>query len=79
VRAIAGDIGDSEHREELVAAAAGVGKLDLVVNNASDLGGSPLPKLRDLEPNAYEQLLRTNVVAPQQLVRAVLPHLQPPQ
>jgi NAD(P)-dependent dehydrogenase (short-subunit alcohol dehydrogenase family) len=78
VRAIAGDIGDSRHRQELVAAAARVGKLDLVVNNASDLGGSPLPKLRDLEPNAYEQLLRTNVVAPQQLVRAVLPHLQPP-
>jgi NAD(P)-dependent dehydrogenase (short-subunit alcohol dehydrogenase family) len=51
--------------------------LDLVVNNASDLGGSPLPKLRDLEPNAYQQLLRTNVVAPQQLVRAVLPYLQP--
>lgn len=78
VRAIAGDIGDSRHRQELVAAAARVGKLDLVVNNASDLGGSPLPKLRDLEPNAYEQLLRTNVVAPQQLVRAALPYLQPP-
>ena len=78
VRAIAGDIGDPQHRQELVAAVAGVGKLDLVVNNASDLGGSPLPKLRDLEPNAYEQLLRTNVVAPQQLVRAVLPYLQLP-
>ena len=45
VRAIAGDIGDPEHRQELVAAAAGLGRLDLVVNNASDLGGSPLPKL----------------------------------
>jgi NAD(P)-dependent dehydrogenase (short-subunit alcohol dehydrogenase family) len=78
VRAIAGDISDPQHRQELVAAVAGVGKLDLVVNNASDLGGSPLPKLRDLEPNAYQQLLRTNVVAPQQLIRAVLPYLRPP-
>jgi NAD(P)-dependent dehydrogenase (short-subunit alcohol dehydrogenase family) len=43
----------------------------------SDLGGSPLPKLRDLEPAAYELLLRTNVVAPQQLIRAALPYLEP--
>jgi NAD(P)-dependent dehydrogenase (short-subunit alcohol dehydrogenase family) len=77
VRAISGDVGDPEHRERLVAAAAAVGQLDLVINNASDLGGSPLPKLRDLEPAAYELLLRTNVVAPQQLIRAALPYLEP--
>jgi NAD(P)-dependent dehydrogenase (short-subunit alcohol dehydrogenase family) len=77
VRAISGDVGDPEHRERLVAAAAAVGQLNLVINNASDLGGSPLPKLRDLEPAAYELLLRTNVVAPQQLIRAALPYLEP--
>jgi NAD(P)-dependent dehydrogenase (short-subunit alcohol dehydrogenase family) len=77
VRAISGDVGDPEHREQLVAAAAAVGQLNLVINNASDLGGSPLPKLRDLEPAAYELLLRTNVVAPQQLIRAALPYLEP--
>ena len=44
------------------------GRLDLLINNASDLGGSPLTPLRDLEPEAYEQLLRTNVIAPQQLI-----------
>lgn len=77
VRAIPGDIGDAEHREKLVAAAVGTGKLGLVINNASDLGGSPLPRLRDLEPAAYELLLRTNVVAPQQVIRAVLPYLEP--
>jgi NAD(P)-dependent dehydrogenase (short-subunit alcohol dehydrogenase family) len=77
VRAIPGDIGDAEHREKLVAAAAGAGKLGLVINNASDLGGSPLPRLRDLEPAAYELLLRTNVVAPQQVIRTVLPYLEP--
>ena len=77
VRAISGDVGDPSHREQLVAAAAAAGQLGLVINNASDLGGSPLPKLRDLEPAAYELLLRTNVVAPQQLIRAALPNLEP--
>ena len=77
VQAISGDVGDPSHREQLVAAAAAAGQLNLVINNASDLGGSPLPKLRDLEPTAYELLLRTNVVAPQQLIRAALPNLEP--
>jgi NAD(P)-dependent dehydrogenase (short-subunit alcohol dehydrogenase family) len=77
VRAIPGDISDPTHREQLVSAAAAAGKLDLVINNASNLGGSPLPRLRDLEPAAYEQLLRTNVIAPQQLIRALLHSLQP--
>jgi NAD(P)-dependent dehydrogenase (short-subunit alcohol dehydrogenase family) len=77
VRAISGDVGDPEHREQLVAAAAAVGQLNLVINNASDLGGSPLPKLRDLEPAAYELVLHTNVVAPQQLICAALPYLEP--
>jgi NAD(P)-dependent dehydrogenase (short-subunit alcohol dehydrogenase family) len=77
VQAIPGDIGDAQHREQLVAAAAALGKLDLLINNASDLGGSPLPKLLDLEPSAYQQLLHTNVIAPQQLIRAVLRLLHP--
>jgi NAD(P)-dependent dehydrogenase (short-subunit alcohol dehydrogenase family) len=77
VQAIPGDIGDPEHREQLVAAALAAGLPDVLINNASDLGGSPLPRLRDLESAAYEQLLRTNVVAPQQLIRALLSSLQP--
>ena len=77
VRAIPGDVADPSHREQLVAAVSAVGRLDLLINNASDLGGSPLPRLRDLEPEAYEQLLRTNVIAPQQLIRALLPLLHP--
>jgi NAD(P)-dependent dehydrogenase (short-subunit alcohol dehydrogenase family) len=77
VRAIPGDVADPAHREQLVAAVSAVGRLDLLINNASDLGGSPLPRLRDLEPEAYEQLLRINVIAPQQLIRALLPLLHP--
>src|SRR4029450_11076450 len=75
VRAIPGDVSDPSHREELVAAVPAAGRLDPVINNASDLGGSPLSPLRDLEPEAYEQLLRTNVIAPQQLIRALLPSM----
>ena len=43
VIAIAGDVADAEHRRQLIAAAEVLGGLDLLVNNASDLGPSPLP------------------------------------
>jgi NAD(P)-dependent dehydrogenase (short-subunit alcohol dehydrogenase family) len=77
VRAIPGDVGEPDHREQLAAAVAEAGGADLVINNASDLGGSPLPRLRDLEAGAYGQLLRINVIAPQQLIRSLLPTLSP--
>ena len=77
VRALPGDVADPAHRTALLAAATESGPLDLLVNNASDLGGSPLPALRDLESGAYERLWLVNVLAPQQLIRAALPHLAP--
>ena len=77
VRAVPGDIADPAHRAALVAAAGEHGPVDLLVNNASDLGGSPLPRLRDLQAAPYERLWRVNVLAPQQLVRALLPRLSP--
>src|SRR5262245_46896967 len=45
VVAIAGDVVDEGHRRALVAAATAAGRLDLLVNNASTLGLSPLPAL----------------------------------
>ena len=77
VRAVPGDVADPAHRTALVSAAGEHGPVDLLVNNASDLGGSPLPRLRDLEAAAYERLWRVNVLAPQQLVQALLPRLSP--
>jgi NAD(P)-dependent dehydrogenase (short-subunit alcohol dehydrogenase family) len=77
VRAVPGDITDPSHRAALLAAATETGRLDLLVNNASELGGSPLPLLRDLDASAYERLWQTNVLAPQQLIRAALPRLNP--
>jgi NAD(P)-dependent dehydrogenase (short-subunit alcohol dehydrogenase family) len=76
-RAVLGDITAAEHRAELVRAAAELGAIDLVVNNASDLGPSPLPALRDLTEAAYARLWLTNVVAPQQLVQAAWAQLSP--
>src|SRR5687767_4263023 len=45
VTAVAGDVADESHREKLTRAVHGLGRLDLLVNNASLLGPSPLPSL----------------------------------
>src|ERR1700679_2924508 len=47
LRALAGDVSDAGHRRALAEAARELGRLDLVVNNASTLGASPLPALAD--------------------------------
>ena len=73
--AVAGDVTDPVHRGRLVAAARRTGRLDLLVNNASTLGASPLPRLRDLDLGVLEQVHRVNVVAPLGLVQAALPLL----
>jgi NAD(P)-dependent dehydrogenase (short-subunit alcohol dehydrogenase family) len=75
-RAVAGDVGDPRHLADLVAAAERLGRLDLLVNNASDLGPSPLPRLAHLPPDRFEALLRTNTVAPLRLIQAALPLLR---
>jgi len=66
--AVPGDVGDPDHRRALVEAAERAGGLDLLVNNASSLGPSPLPALTALAPGDLEALLRTNTVAPLALV-----------
>src|SRR3712207_6783217 len=52
------------------------GRLDLLVNNASELGATPQPRLADLPPSALERVLAVNTVAPLALVQAVLPALE---
>src|SRR5579875_2927520 len=69
VIAVPGDVTDPAHRRALVAAAERAGGLDLVVNNASSLGPSPLPTLTALVPEDLGALLETNVVAPLALVQ----------
>jgi NAD(P)-dependent dehydrogenase (short-subunit alcohol dehydrogenase family) len=64
VIAIAGDITDAEHRHALAKAARDFGGLDAVVNNASTLGVSPLPRLLDLPLDAFVSVTRVNFGAP---------------
>ena len=58
----AGDVADPAHRAALAAAVGP--RLDLLVNNASDLGPSPLPRLADLPPEEFTRVLAVNTVAP---------------
>lgn len=76
VRAIAGDVTDPAHREQLVRAAISAGGLDLIVNNASILGPSPQPFLDSYPLDTLEQVYRVNVLAPLALTQAVLPLLR---
>jgi NAD(P)-dependent dehydrogenase (short-subunit alcohol dehydrogenase family) len=75
VRAVAGDIGVPAHRIELAAAVELFGSLDLLVNNASTLGPTPLRPLAGLTATEFSEILETNVVAPLALTNLVLPFL----
>jgi NAD(P)-dependent dehydrogenase (short-subunit alcohol dehydrogenase family) len=75
VAAVAGDVGDPAHRAALIAAAGRLGRLDLLVNNASLLGPSPQPRLADYPLAVLEDVYRVNVLAPLALVQAALPLL----
>ncbi len=76
VVAIRGDIADPFRRRQLVAAATELGRLDLLVNNASELGVTPLPPLAEYPLDALERVLAVNVLAPLGLVQEALPLLE---
>jgi NAD(P)-dependent dehydrogenase (short-subunit alcohol dehydrogenase family) len=74
-RALAGDITDPAHRRDLAAAAAELGGLDLLINNAGTLGTSPLPSLGDYPLDDLRVAFEVNVVAPLGVTQAALPLL----
>jgi NAD(P)-dependent dehydrogenase (short-subunit alcohol dehydrogenase family) len=76
VRGIPGDVADAAHRRALVAATGDLGRLDLLVNNASALGPSPQPALALYPLDVLEQVYRVNVIAPLALVQLALPLLR---
>jgi NAD(P)-dependent dehydrogenase (short-subunit alcohol dehydrogenase family) len=69
VTAIAGDVTSAGHRAGLAAAVTELGRLDLLVNNASSLGPSPLPPLRGYDLGALRHVYETNVLAPLALIQ----------
>jgi NAD(P)-dependent dehydrogenase (short-subunit alcohol dehydrogenase family) len=75
LRAVPGDVTAAVHRADLAAAVAAAGRLDLLVNNASALGPSPLPALDDVDDATLADVYRTNVIAPLLLFQAVRPAL----
>ncbi|TMK69414.1 MAG: SDR family oxidoreductase [Actinobacteria bacterium] len=70
---VAGDIADPRHRAALVEAAGDT--IDLVVNNASVLGPSPLPPLAEYPLDELRQVYEINVTGPLALVQLALPRL----
>jgi len=75
VLAVPGDVADPEHRARLLEAAGG--ELDLLVNNASSLGTTPLPPLRHYPLDELRRLYEVNVLAPLALAQLALPWLRP--
>jgi len=76
VIAIPGDVSDAAHRTTLVHAARAAGSLELVFNNASVLGPSPLRRLGDHPLEALGHILDVNVIAPLGLIQLALDDLR---
>jgi NAD(P)-dependent dehydrogenase (short-subunit alcohol dehydrogenase family) len=73
--AIHGDVTDDGHRAALVAAADALGGADMLINNASDLGVSPLPALAAYPLAALRRVYEVNLVAPLALAQSLLPRV----
>jgi len=69
VTALPGDVADPTHRTALLAAVQRHGRLDLLVNNASSLGPSPLPPLRDHPIDQLAAVYEIDVLAPVALIQ----------
>jgi len=72
VVAVRGDV--SEIAEDIAAAALGrFGRADVLINNASELGPSPMPALIEHSWQSLERIFRVNVVAPIHLIQLLRP------
>jgi NAD(P)-dependent dehydrogenase (short-subunit alcohol dehydrogenase family) len=75
ITTVSGDVTDPSHRAALLAAAGG--PVDVLVNNASTIGPSPMPALVEYPLDDWRQVYEVNVVAPLALIQGVLPVLAP--
>jgi len=70
---IAGDVSAKEDIYPIAMQIAGeLGGLDVLINNASDLGPTPLALLGDTDCMDFERALATNVLGPFRLTKALL-------
>ncbi|MEU8223330.1 SDR family oxidoreductase [Kribbella sp. NPDC048915] len=72
---LAGDVTDPDHRADLVDAITELGRLDLLVNNASYLGQSPLQPFATTDLDELHRVYEVDVLAPIALTQALLPAL----
>lgn len=75
LRTVVGDVVDPVHRTALLDEVPGLGGLDLLVNNASELGPSPQPALADYPIETLIRVFAVNLVAPLALIQLTLSHL----
>jgi NAD(P)-dependent dehydrogenase (short-subunit alcohol dehydrogenase family) len=71
--AITGDVADPDHRRRLVDVATDGGDLELLVNNASTLGPTPMPALAAYPLDAWANVFEVNVTAPLALIQLAVP------
>ena len=71
-----GIVGDVSVKEDIYPIAIQItgelGGLDVLINNASDLGPTPLPMLSDTECEDLEHVFATNVLGPFRLTKALM-------
>jgi NAD(P)-dependent dehydrogenase (short-subunit alcohol dehydrogenase family) len=75
VLVVAADLRHSKAVERVAAAVLSEfqGRLDVLVNNASALGPSPMPYLLDFPLDEFRRVMDTNLIAPFLLTRKLLP------
>ncbi len=76
VESLPGSVTDPAHRAAIAEAVGRAGRLDLLVNNASTLGPSPQPALRDYPLEEWSRVYDVNVAAPLALTQLLLPVLR---
>jgi NAD(P)-dependent dehydrogenase (short-subunit alcohol dehydrogenase family) len=74
VVAVPGDVRSAAHQHRLVEEVDRLGRLDLLVHNASELG--PMEPLAEAPPHALADVFTANVEAPYDLTRRLLPQLR---
>jgi NAD(P)-dependent dehydrogenase (short-subunit alcohol dehydrogenase family) len=75
VLVIAADVSRQEDIERITAITLGEfkGRLDILVNNASTIGPSPMPYLLDYPVEDFRCVINTNLVGPFLMIKKVLP------
>jgi NAD(P)-dependent dehydrogenase (short-subunit alcohol dehydrogenase family) len=77
VLALPGDVADPAHAARLVRQGLHrFGHVDVLVNNASTVGPSPMPSLDAYPLDALSEVFAVNTVAPLHLIQLVLPRMR---